>query len=41
MKMLSLFNIEFDEIKMFEMTIKQIASYIEVPARALKQLVNL
>lgn len=38
---LKLSQIELDEIEMYEMTIEQIASCVEVPVRALKQLVNL
>lgn len=38
---LKLSQIELDEIEMHEMTIEQIASCVEVPVRALKQLVNL
>ena len=38
---LKLSNIELDEIQMYQMTYEQIASCIEIPARALKQLVNL
>lgn len=38
---LKLSQIELDEIEMHEMTIQQIASCIEVPIRALKQLANL
>lgn len=34
-------KISFDKIELFEMTLEQIASYIEVPQNALKQLVNL
>ncbi|KEH89576.1 PTS N-acetylglucosamine transporter subunit IIABC [Clostridium novyi A str. 4540] len=38
---LKLSNIKFDKIQMYEMTIEQIASCVEIPPRALKQLVNL
>lgn len=38
---LKLSNIQFDAIYMHQMTYEQIASCVEVPPRALKQLVNL
>ena len=38
---LRLSKIDFDEIYLHQMTYEQIASCIEVPSRALKQLVNL
>ena len=38
---LKLSQIELDEIELCEMTIDEIASYAEVPVRALEQLVNL
>ncbi|MGF7059237.1 ImmA/IrrE family metallo-endopeptidase [Brassicibacter mesophilus] len=38
---LKLQDLNIDEVQFREMTIKQIASYIEVPYTALKQLVNI
>lgn len=38
---IKLLDIRFDEIQMHQMTYEQIASCVEVPVRALKQLVNL
>lgn len=34
-------NIQFDEIALNEMTLEQIASYLEIPCEALKQITNI
>lgn len=38
---LSLANIDFDELELYQMTIEQIASVLELPEVPLKQLVNI
>lgn len=37
---LKLSQLEFDELRMYQMTYEQVASCLEVPARALKQLIG-